>query len=378
VAQLLEAETESPLWSETYDRHLDDIFAIQSDVAIRIASALEAELSSDLEQRMRKRPTDNLAAYRLYLEGRHCVFRFTSEGIRRGLSLHGRAIQLDPEYALAHVGTGYGYVLIGLGYAAGVLTPRQASAKAKQAVITALELDPELGEAHSMLGLIHFAFEYDWEGAKREIRRALELNPGSSEIHGVWGLLLAALERYDEAIAARQQAQELDPLAAVHSSDLATSYIRAGRYDEAISEARRLIELEPEFPMAHSTLGWTYLKTGRSEDGLVELGRAVETAPGNTMLLAQLGQAYAEVGQRGEALAILDRLGKMAEEQYVSPYHLAYVHTGLREFDRAVECLEQAFDQRAGGLYGVKGSFLFTPLHSHSGFQALLQRMRLV
>ncbi len=377
VAQLVEAETERPLWSETYDRSLDDIFAIQSDVALHIATALEAKLSADLQSRIEKPPTDNLAAYRFYLEGRHCVFRYTDEGIRRGLELYGRAIRLDPEYALAHAGTARAYVMIGFGFGSGVLTPREAYAKAKQAAITALEIEPALGDAHAALGMIHLVSDYDWAAAEREVQRALELNPGAADSHAVLGLLLSSLERHDEAITAMQRAQELDPLAAVNSSDLATKYLRTSRYEEAIREARRVIDLEPEFPMAHSTLGWAYLKTGRQEEGLAELNRAVEVAPGNTMMLAQLGQAYAEVGRREDALDILDRLTERSETQYVSPYHLAYVHTGLGDHDHAVECLDRAFDEHASGIYGVKGSFLFTPLHSHSGFQALLGRMRL-
>jgi serine/threonine-protein kinase len=377
VAQLIEAATERQLWSETYDRDLDDIFEIQSDVALQIATALQAELSPGVRNRIEKRQTDNLEAYHLYLEGRHCAYRLTDDGIRRGLELYENALRLDPEYALAHAGRGYAYTLIGMGLSSSVLLPREAYSKAKEAARRALELDNDLAEAHGLLGLVKMAFDFDWAGAEREIQRALELNPGNAEIHDIHGLLLSALERHEESIRAVQKARELDPLATVPASDLATKMLRAGRYEEAAREATRLLELEPHFPMAHSTLGWARLKQGRTEEGLAALAEAVEAAPGNNMLLAQLGQAYAVVGRLEKARAVEDRLRQIEQERYVSPYHLAYLYTGLGELDRAIDLLEQAYGERASGLYGVKGSFLFSPLHGHPRFQALLERMNL-
>jgi TolB-like protein/tetratricopeptide (TPR) repeat protein len=377
VVQLVEAGSERPLWSETYDRRLDDIFAVQSDVALRVASALSAELSPEVQQRIEKRPTDNMGAYRLYIEGRHCLLRTTGEGIGKGLELFGQAIRLDPGYALAHAGMALAYVWIGFGYAPGLLDSREANARAEDAARSALRLDPDLGYARSMLGLVRMVAHYDWEVAEREMRQALELGPGVPESLGALGLLLSAQGRHEEAIDVTRRALELDPLASVLSSDLATKYLRAGRFEDAIEQARRLLALEPEFPMAHSTLGWAYLKTDRTEEGIRELARAVEAAPGNTMLLAQLGQAKAEAGRAEDARAILDQLSAMAAEQYVSPYHLAYVYTGLGEHDRAVECLDRAYSESASGLYGVNGSFLFEPLHDHPGFRSLLRRMHL-
>ncbi|MEJ2086228.1 MAG: protein kinase [Acidobacteriota bacterium] len=375
VAQLIEADTERHLWAETYDRDLDDIFEIQSHVALQIAAALETELTPGVKTRIEKRPTDNLEAYHLYLEGRHCTNRFTDEGIRRGLELYDSALRCDPDYALVHSGKSLAYVLIGMGYCSSVLQPAEAYAKAKEAALRALALDGDLADAHAVLGLVMMASDFDWSGAEVEIRRALELHPGSAQIHATWGLLLSSLERHEESIRALQKARELDPLAAVHASDLATKMLRAGHYEAAVQEARHLLELEPSFPMAHSTLGWAFLKQGRTEEGLAALAAAVEAAPGNTMLLAQLGQAYAEVGMRDEAQAVLEQLRQIGQERYVSPYHLAYLHTGLGNHDRAIEYLEQAYEERTGGFYGVKGSFLFSPLRKHPRFQALLERM---
>jgi serine/threonine-protein kinase len=378
VAQLIEAETERHLWAETYDRDLDDIFEIQSHVALQIAAALEAELSPGVKTRIEKRPTDDLDAYHLYLEGRHCVSRFTDEGIRRGLELYDRALESDPDYALVHAGKGLAYILIGMGYCSSHLQPAEAYAKAKDAALSALELDPELADGHSVLGLVKMTYEFDWSGAEVEIRRALELHPGSAQFHADWGLFLSSVERHGESILALQKARELDPLAAAIRSDLATKLLRAGHYEAAAREARHLLALEPRFPMAHSTLGWACLKLGRTEEGLAALAEAVAAAPDNNMLLAQLGQAYAEVGRLEKAEAVLKRLQQIGRERYVSPYHMAYLYTGLGDHDRAVDYLEQAYEERASGLYGIKGSFLFAPLRGHPRFQALLARMNLV
>jgi TolB-like protein/Tfp pilus assembly protein PilF len=377
VAQLIDAETDQHLWADTYDRQLKDIFAIQSDVAVRIAEALRTELSPDERARIHKEPTGSPEAYQLYLKGKRCQARMTNEGLRKALEYYREATEKDPEYALAHVGAGLAYIMLGMGYGPGAMMPQEAYAEARTAVARALAIDDGLGDAHSTLALIKFVADFDWDGAERAFHRALELNPGSAESYDAFGLMLAALERHDEAIAMRRRAQELDPLAPIVLSDLVTTLLRAGRYDEALREARRLLDIEPDIPLAHSTLGWAHMMRREYDAGLAELTRATELASGSTMFLAQLGQAHALAGRTKEARRILRRLEEMARERYVPPYHLAYVYAGLDEQDRAMDCLERAFDERAGGIYGVKGSFLFANLRSHPRFRALLAKLRL-
>jgi len=173
----------------------------------------------------------------------------------------------------------------------------------------------------------------------------------------------------------QRHAHELDPL--THRLDIATTFLRAGRYDEAFEVASRVTELEPHLQMAHSTLAWVYLLKGRPEEGLAELRRAVSISPDSTLFLAQLGQALAMTGRTDEACEILRQLQGLSRERYVSPYHMAYVYTGLGEQDTAMDWLERAYQERAGGVYGVKGSFLFASLRSHPRFTALLRRMNL-
>src|SRR5947209_3236003 len=281
VAQLIDAETDRHLWAETYDRQLTDIFVIQSDVALRIAGALEAELTADERTQIRRGPTTDLQAYQLYLKGRHCFFRFTQEGIRKGIEYFQLAVVKDPSYALAHTGLGMAYAELGLGHGAGALKPEEAYQRARKAVTKALELDGGLGEAHGLLAFLKYACDFDWTGAELEFKRALEMNPGSGDIYDLYGHMLSALERYDEAVEVLTRAQQLDPLA--HRSDLATVLLRAGRYDEALRAAAPVIELDPHYPMGHATLGWAYLKKGMYQKGLAELEQAVALSPGNTL-----------------------------------------------------------------------------------------------
>ena len=372
VAQLIDVAADQHLWAETYDRQLTDIFEIQADVALHIAAALKAELSADEKTRIHKEPTSDLQAYQLYLQGRHCFIRYTPEGMRKGIEYFEQAIQRDPSYALAYASVALAYVELGEG---GALRPGEAYPRAKQAVAKALELDSELAEAHSTLACLKFVGDYDWTRAEQEFKRALELNPSSADTYDYYGRMLLALERYDEAIAMVKRAQELDPLA--HPLDIASTLLRAGRYDEALRAASLGIELDPHAPRGHATLGWAYLKKGMSDEGLAELEKAVTLSPGDTLWLAQLGHVYALVGKVGQAREVLQQLEELSRQRYVSPYHMAYIHAGLGQQDTAIDWLERAYKERAGAVYGVKGSFLFATLRSHPRFAALLRKMHL-
>ncbi len=372
VAQLIDAASDQHLWAETYDRQLTDIFAIQADVALHIAAALKAELSPAEKTRIHKEPTGDLQAYQLYLQGRHWLIRYTQEGMRKAIEYFEQAIDRDPSYALAYVGAALAYVELGEG---GALQPDEAYARANQAVATALELDAELAEAHATLAYLKFVGDYDWARAEREFKRALELNPSSADTYDYYGRMLSSLERHDEALALLKRAQELDPLA--HRLDLATELLRAGRYDEALRSARLGSDLDSQYARGHATLGWAYLKKGMCDEGLAELEQAVTLAPGNTNWLGQLGQAYGLAGELAKARDVLQQLEVLSRQRYVSPYHMAYVYVGLGEQDTAIDWLERAYVERAGAVYGIKGSFLFTALRSHPRFTALLKKMNL-
>jgi tetratricopeptide (TPR) repeat protein len=253
------------------------------------------------------------------------------------------------------------------------ISPEETIRLAKEAAVRALALDDELAEAHGISGLIRFVFDFDWPGAERELLRAIELSPGSADLHDHYSWLCTSLGRYDEALREVRRARELDPLSV--QSDVANTLLRAGRIEEALEDARRSVALEPGFPRCHSTLGWALIGRGRSAEGIASLERAAMLSPGATLFLAQLGQAYALNGEVDKARRILEQLHDLATREFVSPYHFAYVHTGLGEADAAIDWLEHAFERRSGAIYGIKGSFLFASLRGHPRFEALLHKM---
>lgn len=372
VAELVNPETDQQLWAEIYDRELTDIFSIQTDVALQIARALQAELSPEEQSQLRREPTSNVQAYQTYLQGRHWYIRYTPEGLQRAIAYFTRALQDDPEYALAYVGIAMAYAELA---ESGGLPSQVARMHATEAAHKALQLDPSSGEAHCAVAHLKSLWEFDWAGAEVEFRRAIELCPNGADAYDLYGRMCAALERYDEALALQRRAQELDPLA--HRLDCATTMLRAGRWAEAAAEALRAIEFEPEHDRARATLGWAYFKQGRTEEGLRELQRAAAEAPANTQWFAQLGEMLALAGKVDEARDVLRQMEARAASGFVTPYHFAFVYTGLGEHERALDLLERAFDERGGAIYGLKGSFLFAPLRSHPRFQALLARMNL-
>ncbi len=376
VAQLVDARTDENLWAETYDRELTDIFAIQTDVALQIAGALRAELSLDERNRLEKKPVRNVRAYQLYLQGRYAYFQWTEQSYAQALGFFEQAVAEDPELALAHVSLALIYSELGAGQGAGLIEPTVAYAKAKAAVKKALELDPELGDAHGVSATLRFMCDYDWPGAEAEFRLALKLSPGSADIYDRYGWLCSALERYDESIRFVKRAQELDPLA--HRTDLSNELLRAGRYQEALELATGALALDPRLTRGHAISGWAHMMLGHHEEGVASLERAVALSPESTLYQAQLGQALALAGRPEDAREILRKLHALEGRRYVAPYHFAYVHTGLGEQDAALDWLEKAYDQKAGAIYGIKGSFLFLGLRSHPRFQALLKKMNLL
>ena len=277
VAQLIDPRTDEHLWSETYDHDLDDIFAIQTDVALQIAAALRAELTLDERARIGRRPTRDLEAYQLYLQGRHHFLEFTKAGSARSLELYEQAVARDPLFALAYAAIAQAHAEGVIGGISGVV-PAEAFARAQQALDRALALDEELAEAHGAKGLILFTRDFDWKGAETEFRLALKLSPGSADAYLQLGWLCSAQGRFDESLALMRRARELDPLAI--RSDYANELMRAGRTEEALAEAQRALKVDPSYPRLHTLTGWIFVTLGRTAEGLAALERALEDRSG--------------------------------------------------------------------------------------------------
>ena len=371
VAQLVDADTDQHLWSETYDRQLTDIFEIQTDVALHIADALKAELSLEERTRIQKEPTSDVEAYKLYLQGRHWFVKYTVPAMQLAIGYYERAVAIDPNYALAYASIAMAYMELG---EIGALSPEVTFPHAREAAAKALRLDPHLGQAHSTVAYLQMC-DFEWAQSEQGFKRALELSPGAADNYDLYGRLCSALQRYDEAITLLQRAQELDPLA--HRLGVATTCLRSGRFKEAELGAEQALAFEADLDRAHATLGWALFKQGQIDAGIASLERAVALSPNTTQWRAQLGQAYALAGRTSEAREILRQIEETAKTAYVSPYHLVFVHAGLGEYERALDLLESAVSEHAGAAYGIKGSFLLAPLRPQPRFQAMLRKMNL-
>lgn len=374
TAQLINVADGFHLWSETYDREMADIFAIQSDVAQRVATALKGQLLAGEREQLARKPTENLEAYGLYLKGRYHMIKDTEEASWKAIESYEKAIELDPNYALAYAGLADAYG--GLGGVWGFVSPTETVPKSRAAALRAIELDETLAEAHAALAGCKF-FEWNWEEAERELKRALELNPNIPGAHAFLGGLLQGRGRFNEAIAARRQAQKLDPLRPDFTAYLGYPYFLAHQYDQAIACYRQALEMDPKYFWASLWLGEVFVQQGEYDKAISEINKAVNLSGRNVRTVAELAYAYAVSGKRDEAMRLLDELKQRSANAYVAPYFIALVHAGLAEKDETFEWLDKAYQERFIFLYWLKVEPVFDDLHSDPRFVALLKKVGL-
>jgi len=372
--ELVRVSDGAVLWSERYERVIEDIFQVQSDIASEVIDRLGVTLLRGERASLMSRPTDNLAAYTLYLKGRHFWNKRTEEDIQIALDYFQQAVDLDSAYARAHVGIADVWIFRGW-YSR--LAPEETFPKAKQAVTRALEIDESLAEAHASRAHIYLEFDYDWEAAEREYLRAIELDPRYAIAHHWYGGYLSAMGRHEEALAQAERARELDPLSLIINTWVGLRHYFAGRYERAIEEYSAAIELDPGFVPAHWHLGWALEQTGRHEEAIAEAQKAVELSGGHALYLASLGHAYAKAGRDREARDVLGRLEAESATRHVSAYHVAMIHAALGESDDAFTWLDRAFEERSPWIGYLRVDPRGGPLRSDPRFEALLERARL-
>ena len=338
TAQLINVADGFHLWSETYDRDMKDILAVQSDVAQRVVQALQVELGVDEARARAKKPTENAEAYRLYLLGRYHFAKFTRVGWTNAIHYFDQALQVDPTYALAYCGLADTY-----GWAGGqIVAGKEAWAREKELALKALALDPNLADAHLSLGVALFS-ALDFRGSENELKRAIQLNPNLALAYDQYGWTFMAAGRFDEAIALEKKALELDPLNPLLNTDFGFFYNWARRYDEGIVQLRKTLELDRNNPLARQTLGWCLHRKGKKTDALVEFQKAaaLDDLP---WYKGSLGYVYAASGDHAKAEEILRDLDEMAKTQYVSPTSRASVYLGLGEKAKALDWIEKAYE----------------------------------
>jgi serine/threonine protein kinase/tetratricopeptide (TPR) repeat protein len=374
VAQLLDVQTDEHMWAETYDRDMKDVFAIQSDVAEKIASALRAKLSPVEKERIERKATESTEAYNYYLKGRFYWNKRRADDLRTAIEYFNQAIETDPGYAVAYAGLASAYEV--LPQYAGV-PPKEAMPKAEAAARKALELDPALSEAHAVLGLTKMHYEWDWAGAESELRRAIELNPSYPTAHHWYCLILADLGRVDEALAEIKRAQELDPLSLVISTVVGQGSYYCRQYDKSIDQLRKSLELDPNFAPAHLSLGSAYLGQNRIDEAIAEFEKVRTIVGRGPYGLAELGFAYARKGKKGEATQILGELLQFSSQDYSVSHDIAVVYWGLGDKDKTLEWLGKSFEERSTLLMLIKIDPLWDGLRSDPRFVALMKKMGL-
>ena len=377
VAQLIDSKTDKHLWAERYDRELTDIFEIQSEIAEHIANALQATLSPDEKAKLSQKPTANMEAYNLYLQGRFYWNKFTKEGVERAIELFQRAADLDEHYALAHAGLADCYILMSV--TLGQLPPTVGLPKARVAALKAIQLDETLADPHATLGVVCMWHDFDWSGAERALQRALKLDPEGEKPLLMHNFYLAAVGRHEEAIESAKKAADLFPVSMLTTSHLGLQYYWARRFEEAAAHLERTHEMDPNFPPAHYLLGWSYLQLGRYDKAIVEAEHAIEMMGDTPQRRAALGTILASAGRKQEAAEILTDLERIAatDGDYVSAADIAMLHCALDQRDQAFEWLHKAVDQRSGWLVYLNVDPIWDPIRSDPRFADVLQRIGL-
>jgi len=373
-AQLNDVVNGYQIWSKRYDREMEDVFAVQDEIASDIVGALQAQLGAGSKTPRLKRYTENLDAYHLYLQGRYHWFARTKGGLQRALQFFDQAIVRDPGYALAHSGVADLYSILGI---YGYLPPRVAFSKARAAAERALSNDGELAEGHLALGVVTLIYDWDWAEGERTLLRALSLNPNNAVAHSWYALFMVCTGRDEgEATRARERAQKLEPLSAYIDAMAGVVLVLQRRHEEAIGECAKALEIDPGYLVALYTIGCAYTRAARHEEAIAAYEMAASITDRAPFYLGFLGSAYAAAGRREQAREVLDELERRAATEYVPPLSIAWVLGGLGEMDRAFVALEEAFQERSGFLTYPKLT-PFDSLRPDPRFRELVERMKL-
>jgi serine/threonine protein kinase/Tfp pilus assembly protein PilF len=372
TAQLINIENGFHIWSEKYDRDLNDIFAIQDDISLVIVDKLKVKLLGEERSALVKRHTVDQEAHNLYLKGLYFWNRRLEGGMKMAMEHFRQAIDKDPGYALAHVGIADTYNITGLfGYS----PPRETFPKAKVAATRALEIDDTLGEAHASLAVASAFFDWNWSAAEKEFKRAIELNPNYASAPEWYALYLFSMGRFDEAIMEAERARDLDPLSLIINSVVGLVYFFARRYDESITNFQRTLELDPSFLLASTFIVGSYVANGMYDDAIATIRNVEELAKEDAYVLGHLGRAYGVCGQSQDALRLLNTLNELAGKRYVSPIYQAFVFWGLDKMDETFELLEKAYLERNPYLVFLNANPAFGSLKSNPRYKALMKKI---
>ncbi len=365
--QLINALNDSHLWADKFDRKLTDIFAVETEIASKIADILQAKLTGSAKQAIAAHPTENTEAHELYLRGRYFVGKRGAENLKKAIDYFNQAIAMDPNYALAYAGLSDCYDLLPQW---STVNRAEYVSKAKAAAIKALQIDENLAEAHTSLAAALFGNDLNLQESMREFERAIELDPNYAFAHYSFGFtVLLALGEFDRGIAELRHAVDLDPFSVVINANLGYVYIVARRYPEAIAQLRKTVELDPDFGTTHRNLGEALELSGQLEQAIAEYQKGYKFL-NDDHALAYLAHAYGLKGEREKALQLLTQLKELEQRGTVWAFGFALVYLGLGDKNEAVNWLERSYQNKEfAKLSLIKVEPMLDPLRGDPRFE---------
>ncbi len=374
TARLVDAATDRNIWSETYERDLSDILSLQGDVARAITLGVRVTVTPQEQARLEQSGQVDPQAYEAYLRGRFHWQTMTEAGLRRGVEYMDQAIRIDPGYAPAYAGIAYCYwVMGGAGFETAPQT--ETAPKAKAAAERALALDPDLATAQATLGMLEIDYDWDFGRGEARMRDAIARSPGLAEPRISYSAFLAAMGRFEEAVAEAKRGLELDPVSEPASQTLGWRLFYARQYERAVLQFRRGLDQNPRAFVARIGLAQSHWQRGERRRALADAERAFADSGGSPWVLGWVGFAAASSGQHAKADAILAQLAEMGQGRYVSPIYPAMVQVGRGDHDAALEHLGAAFRDRSGWMVFLNVEPTFDGLRGDPRFRELLRRV---
>jgi serine/threonine-protein kinase len=373
-AQLIDTESGVYLWSETFDRTMQDVFAIQEEIARSIVRTLRVRLGS-VEETPVGRSHTTLTSYDWYLKGRYAWNRRSPESLAEAIRHFEAAIAADDRSALPHAGLADSYSLL-VEY--GLMPPDEGMPRAKAFANRALELDPGLAEAYTSLAFVCSHYDRDWQEAEALYRKAVELTPSyATAHHWLGGDCYLLLGRFDEALAEIETALQLDPLSSILRDGLGFTLMMMGRHEEAVQVHREIVDTDPTFSKAYGSLGRAYVQQGNYAEGIAVLEKGRSLAGGIPSILGVLGQAYGLVGERERARELLASLRERGQREFVPCTPIALIHLGLGEKEQALDWLERGYARQESALTAMGVHPAYDALRGEPRFETLLERLGL-
>ena len=374
TARLISVKDGASLWAATFDEKFTDVFAVQDAISQKVADALSLQLSGEEKKRLTKRYTDNVEAYRLYLTGRYHLAKLIPPEIRKSIEFFQKAIDLDPNYALAWFGLAEANRSLAI--SSDVLS-KDCLPRAKAAALKALEIDDSMAEAHASLSFILIWYDWDWAGAERHAKRAVELNANSGLAHFAYAHVLSNRGLHDEAIAEGARATQIEPLYLLFSAIDGMFLHHARRDDEAFAQLQKTLEIDSNFWITHLILGKVFIQQRKHAQAIAEFTKARELSHGNSDAIASIGYVAALTGDVAKARSVLDELQTVSSQHYVPPTTVALVYNGLGDHNEALSQLEKACEQRDVRLTLLKVDPNWDSFRSDPRFASILKRIGL-